>query len=532
MFKPKLCLLAATALSLVLSGPVAQAQQAQPAAPVTDIEGHRFAQAQPFGFDQLAGRARDMATRPFQPVPSARPDILDRIDFNAHWKIRFKNDETVMIGEAPVQFFHLGKYFQQPVRLFDVEGGQAREILYHRDYFDMPTDSPAMQLGDDLGFAGFRVMRPDMKTDWISFLGASYFRTDGFARQYGLSARGLAVNTGTAETEEFPRFTEFYLEQPENPADDLIVTALMDSPSVTGVYRMTLANKGGLGQVMDVQSRLFFRDSVERMGVAPLTSMFWFSETNRFAAADWRPEVHDTDGLMMVTGKGEEIWRPLNNPDRVVTSTFADENPRGFGLLQRDRNFENYQDDGIFYDKRPSVWVEPTSDWGKGSVTLVELPTNDEVYDNIGAFWTPEQPPQPGQEMDFNYRLTWAKDVPVAQTVARTTATRIGEGGYPGNPRPENQAKVHIEFTGDILKGLTREDVDFDVQLSGGVETIDAGVVPVVGKDGTFRLTFDVASDAETVDMRAYLSSPSGEPLTETWLGQIHPRQIQYLREH
>ncbi|MDB6453453.1 glucan biosynthesis protein [Falsirhodobacter sp. 20TX0035] len=525
-------ILAATALSLSLIAPAAQAQTTAPTAPVEDAALHRFGEAQPFSFDQLAARARDLSTRPFQPVEPVHSDILSQIDFNAHWRIRFKNEETVKIGDAPVQFFHLGKYFQQPVKIFEVADGQARQILYHRNYFTMPEDSPAMQLGDDTGFAGFRVMRPDLKTDWISFLGASYFRTDGFARQYGLSARGLALNTGTAQTEEFPRFTEFYLETPTDPSQDLIINALLDSPSVAGAYRITLTNRNGLGQVAEVQSRLFFRNGVERLGVAPLTSMFWFSETNRFASSDWRPEVHDTDGLMMVTGNGEEIWRPLNNPDRVVTSTFSDENPRGFGLLQRDRNFENYQDDGIFYDKRPSVWVEPTSDWGKGAVTLVELPTNDEVYDNIGAFWTPAEAPKPGQEIDFNYRLHWAKDAPIPENVARTSATRIGEGGYPGNPRPDNQVKMHVEFTGDVLKGLTRDDVDFNVEISNGVQAIEPGVVAVVGKNDTFRLTFDVASDADTLDIRANLVSPNGEPLTETWLGQIHPRQIQYLRKH
>lgn len=531
MSRIKFRLLTATALSLALLAPTVQAQQT-PSPATQAAEANRFGPAQAFGFDQLVQRARDMSTRPFEAQPPVHSDVLDRIDFNAHWKIRFRNDQTVDVGNAPIQFFHLGKYFQQPVKIFDVEDGQAREILYHRSYFDIPADSPAMELGDDMGFAGFRIMRPDLKTDWISFLGASYFRTDGFARQYGLSARGLALNTGTGSTEEFPRFTEFYLEASDDPSDDLVINALLDSPSVTGAYRMVVQNKGGLGQIMDIQSKLFFRDGVERAGIAPLTSMFWFSETNRFASADWRPEVHDTDGLMMLTGTGEEIWRPLNNPDRVVTSTFADTNPRGFGLLQRDRNFENYQDDGIFYDKRPSVWVEPTSDWGEGAVTLVELPTNDEVYDNIGAFWSPAEAPKAGQEMEFNYRLHWAKDVPVPQTVARTSATRVGEGGYPGSPRPENQVKVQIEFTGDILKGLTRDEVDLHVDLPEGITPIDAGLVPVVGKDGTFRLTFDVASEAETIDMRAYLSNTSGAPLTETWIGQIHPRQIQYFRRH
>ncbi|MCJ8139482.1 glucan biosynthesis protein [Falsirhodobacter halotolerans] len=520
-------LFSATALSLAFLAPLAHAQTA-PVVPATSET--RFGEEAPFSFDILADRARDLSTRPYVEAPIHHPDILEKIDFTAHWKILFDNDQTVDVGEAPVQFFHLGTYFRQPVRIFGVDNGQAREFTYHRDYFKMPDDSPARELGDDMGFAGFRIMRRDLKTDWISFLGGSYFRTDGFARQYGQSARGLAINTGLSQPEEFPRFTEFYLEEPQDPTADVVVYALLDSPSVAGAYRMRMSNQNGLGQIIDVQTRLFFRDGVERLGVAPLTSMFWFSESNRFAASDWRPEVHDTDGLLMLTGRGEEIWRPLNNPDRVVTSSFADSNPRGFGLMQRDRNFENYQDDGIFYDRRPSVWIEPTSDWGDGAVTLVELPTDDEVYDNIVAFWNPAQKPAAGQEMDFNYTMHWGKDAPIPYTVARTTATRIGEGGYPGNERPKNQIKVQVEFTGDILKGLTSEDVEFHIDLPEGTEAIDPGAIPVVGKDGTFRMTFDVRSDAQTLDVRAYLASPSGEPLTETWLGQIHPAQIAYLR--
>ncbi|WP_052362572.1 glucan biosynthesis protein [Falsirhodobacter sp. alg1] len=523
-------LLTATAISLALASPMAQAQTtATPAAQSQSTE--RFGPAASFSFDQLAERARDMATRPYEEAPVRHPDILDQIDFTAHWQILFDNNKTVDVGDAPVQFFHPGTYFRQPVKMFEVESGQAREILYHRDYFKIPDDSPAMQLGDDMGFAGFRVMRPDLKTDWISFLGGAYFRTDGFARQYGMSARGLAIDTGMDQPEEFPRFTEFYLEGGDDTGADLIVTALMDSPSVAGVYRMKISNQNGLGQVMDVQSRLFFRNSVDRLGVAPLTSMFWFSETNRFAAADWRPEVHDSDGLMMVTGTGEQIWRPLMNPDRVKTSSFSDDNPKGFGLMQRDRNFENYQDDGIFYDRRASVWIEPTSNWGKGAVTLVELPTNDEVFDNIVAFWNPAQKPAPGQEMDFNYTMHWGEDAPLRETVARTSATRIGEGGYPGNPRPADQVKMQIEFTGDILKGLSRDDISFKIDTPDDVELLDEGVVPVVGKDGTVRLTFDVKSTLDNVDLRVFLASKNGTPLTETWIGQINPAQIAYLRQ-
>lgn len=486
-------------------------------------------EAQPFSFDILAEKAEKMAAEPFKPYPVKNPELFDKIDYDAHWKIVFRKDHTVDVGpEAPVQFFHQGKYFKEPVTINLVKDGESREVLYTPDYFDMPEDSPAKAVEDQAGFAGFRVMRPNLKTDWISFLGASYFRTDGPDRQYGLSARALALNTGMSEPEEFPRFTSFYLQQGEMPGENIVIYALLDSPSVAGAYRIEAENEDGKGQVLNIKSRLFFRDSVERLGIAPLTSMYWYSEKHRNAAFDWRPEVHDSDGLQILTGSGEQIWRPLNNPNRVVTSSFYDENPRGFGLIQRDRKFDHYQDDGVFYNKRPSAWIEPEGDWGKGAVQLVELPTDDEIYDNIVAYWMPEDLPEAGDERDFSYRLYWAETAPETAALAHTTASRVGRGGVPGQPRPSDQVKVVVDFSGSAVKGLTTDDgVKPEVSVGNGAELIDAYAMPIVGTDD-WRLTFDLKFDdtVDTSEVRAYLVK-DGEPLTETWLSQFHHQQYE-----
>ncbi|MBD3764379.1 MAG: glucan biosynthesis protein D [Rhodobacterales bacterium] len=483
----------------------------------------------PFSFDLLAERARALAQAPHVPTPVEQPELLERIDYDAHWRIRFRPEATVTVGEVPVQFFHLGTYFRQPVRIFVTEGPAAREVVYDAAYFDMPADSPARDLTRGTGFAGFRLMRPDLKSDWISFLGAAYFRTDGALRQYGQSARALALNTGMSVPEEFPRFTEFYIGQA--PDGRVELHALMDGPSVAGAYRMRISNIDGQGQVMEIDSRLYFRNTVDRLGIAPLTSMYWFSETARFQAADWRPEVHDTDGLMLRTGAGEQIWRPLNNPDRVITSSFHDENPRGFGLIQRDRAFANYEDDGVFYDRRPAVWVEPTHGWGKGAVQLVEIPTDDEIFDNIVAFWNPVDPPQPGTALNLGYRLHWLDRVPPASDLAETVATRFGNGGVPGQARPQDLIKVVIDFEGPAIRGLGQQDgVTPDITAPPGVEIVNPYALPVVGTD-RWRLIFDVRSPADTptVDLRAFLKR-DGQPLTETWLGQLHPAQLNALR--
>jgi periplasmic glucans biosynthesis protein len=517
-FRQAACALALAASLFPAGGAIAQQTAPAPFVPVLTAPA-------PFSFDLLADRAKALALAPFVPTPVEQPEVLERVDYDAHWRIRFRPEATVMAGSTPVQFFHLGTYFRQPVKMFVTEGDTARKVRYDTEFFDMPEDSPARMLTRGAGFAGFRLMRPDLTSDWISFLGAAYFRTDGALRQYGQSARALALDTGMPTPEEFPRFTEFYIG--EAPDGRVVIHALMDGPRVAGAYRMVISNTEGQGQVMDIDSRLYFRAAVERLGVGPLTSMFWYSETNRYQATDWRPEVHDTDGLMLLTGAGEQIWRPLNNPARVVTSSFADDNPRGFGLVQRDRAFANYEDDGVFYDRRPAVWVEPTHGWGKGAVQLVEIPTDDEIYDNIVAFWNPADKPQAGSELAFGYRLHWVDQVPVPSDLARTVATRFAHGGVPGQPRPADLTKVVIDFEGPAVKGLGQQDgVTPEVSAPEGVEIVNPYTLPVVGTD-RWRLIFDVrATDGtDTVDLRAYLAK-DGAPLTETWLGQLHPAQL------
>ncbi|MGA0617333.1 glucan biosynthesis protein [Paracoccus sp. KR1-242] len=524
--------LCAAALALALSQPLllpsTGAAFAQDAASSFQPS---LGESRQFSFEELTDRARKIAAEPYVAPKVEQPEVLDKIDYDAHWRISFRPETTVKVGDVPVQFFHLGTYFRNPVKMSIVENGKSREIQYDPRFFDMPSDSPARQLTRGTGFAGFRLMNADLKTDWISFLGASYFRTAGPEGQYGMSARGLAINSGMSEPEEFPIFTEFYIEKPKDGGADVTIYALLDSPSVAGAYRMDISKGAeGEGQTMEISSRLFFRNSVERLGIGPLTSMYWYSETNRVLGFDWRPEVHDADGLKMIMGNGEVIWRPLMNPPRVVTSSYMTENPKGFGLLQRDRSFENYEDDGVFYNKRASVWIAPKGDWGKGQVQLVEIPTDDEIYDNIVTFWNPEQKPQAGQELDFDYTLTWMGDAPVSQPLARTVATRIGAGGVPGLPRPRGHLKVAIDFEGGGLDKLGQDDgVEPVVSVPEGVEIVQAYALPVVGT-GRWRLIYDIAAEGvETADIRAYLQR-DGVPLTETWLGQVHPAQFDRAR--
>jgi glucans biosynthesis protein len=403
------------------------------------------------------------------------------------------------------------------------EGAIVREVMYTEDYFDMPADSPAHDLPEGVGFAGFRVMRPELEPDWVSFLGASYFRADGPFMQYGMSARGLALDTGLSTPEEFPRFSAFWLGAPENAGDQLGVWALLESPSVVGAYRIGL--RGGVLQepsLITVHSRLFFRQQVQRLGVAPLTSMYWYSQRNRIVADEWRPEVHDSDGLAMATGSGERIWRPLMNPDVVRTSSYLDTDPKGFGLIQRDRQFASYEDDGVFYNRRPSVWVEPVGKWGSGAVQLVEIPTKDETFDNIVAYWTPDTQPAAGDELGFDYILHWADRDPLPASAATVWSTWQGQGGRPGQPIPEGTDKIVIDFKGPALSGLDVESgVEPVVEARNGRIVGEVSARPVVGTE-RWRLMFDFTSDpgaTNPVEIRAWLRL-KGNAVTETWLGQ------------
>ena len=490
----------------------------------------KMGEAEAFDIEILRTRARQRATTPYRPAKLEHEALLQDIDFDAHQKIRFRPDHALWGNEEAAfsaQAFHLHRYQKHPVKLYELREGQAREILFDTELFDFLDPKMKARVPEDLGFAGFRLMNPDGRTDWLAYQGASYFRSCGEQNQYGQSARGVAVNTAMPDPalpEEFPLFTAFWLEKPEPGSTTVTLYALLEGESLTGAYRFTW-HKPRQGPVKaDVDAWLYPRKDIARLGIAPLTSMYWYGENDRRDASDWRPEVHDTDGLALWTGSGERIWRPLGNPPRLMVNSFADRNPRGFGLLQRDKNFDHYQDDGVFYEKRPSVWVEPMGEWGAGAVQLVEISTDDEIYDNIVAYWVPANPVQPPQELHFAYRLHWGAEEPYpAGNVAQVTSTRLGKGGIPGQPRPPGHTKFAIDFAGGPLAAMPpRYDLEVVVTASRGTVS-GQYAVRVVGTD-RWRAFFDLDATPgpDPVDLRLFLRL-NGQPLTETWLYQYFP---------
>lgn len=487
--------------------------------------------AKPFDYAWLKGLARHLSEQPHQDHSGQIPEQLQKLSWDDYQAITYRPDHALWSdSKSPfrAQMFHLGRTFTTPVRIYQVSEGEAREIAYDPAMFNLEeTDLDASQLSERLGFAGFRLHHEsDWQRDIASFLGASYFRAVSQSMQYGLSARGLAIDTATPDSEEeFPVFTRFWLEQIDDRSL-VIVHALLESPSVTGAYRFEIA-KDVEGVTMDIDSALYPRQEISRVGVAPLTSMYLVGENDKEVNYDWRPEIHDSDGLAIHSGEDEWLWRPLVNPPQLRYNAFATTSPKGFGLVQRDHDFDHYQDDGVFYDRRPSVWVEPRGDWGEGTVDLVEIPAMDETFDNIVSYWHPVDPLQPGQEYLYAWRLSWYGLPPQQPSLARCVATRTGLGGVVGQRREYFSWRFAVDFRGGPFpfeEPPAEGEIEAVIEVSRGrVEITSAR--PLEAIQG-YRAMFDVVppdDSTDPIDLRLYLRDAEGTPLTETWLYQWSP---------
>ena len=471
--------------------------------------------ATPFDAGTVREAARALAAQPYRAPSETLPGPIADLNYDQYRDIRFRPEQAFWRSEKlpfQMQLFHRGFLYKPRVEMFEVSGGQARPIRYSPDLFDFQNlpRPPA----EDLGFAGFRLHapmnRPDYYDEVIAFLGASYFRALGKGQIYGLSARGLAIGTADPKGEEFPLFRSFWVERPREGVNAITVHALLDSPSCAAAFRFAI--RPGESTVMDVESTLFPRSDMALVGVAPLTSMFWFSAINRAGRDDWRPAVHDSDGLALSTGRQERIWRPLANPRDLQISAFGDVNPRGFGLIQRHREFNDYEDLEARYEKRPSLWIEPIGDWGEGAVTLVEIPTSSEIHDNIVAFWRPKEPLKAKGEYRYTFRMHWGKDAPGGSEVARIVETRSGAS------LSNAQRRIFVlDARGGPLDSLPAEARP---EL---VATASAGRIhnPVIHRNeetGGWRLAFELEpGNAPLIELRAEVKL-DGKPLTETWL--------------
>ncbi|MYZ46711.1 glucan biosynthesis protein [Propylenella binzhouense] len=464
----------------------------------------------PFSPDWLIQQAKDLASKDYTEPDFPLPGDLAKLSYDRYRDIRYRSEARVWAGSGRpfmLDLFHRGFIYNDHVTISLLENGQARRIRYTKDLFDFGA-SPQPPEDADLGFSGFRVRypinTPDVWDEFLVFQGATYFRAVAQNQLYGISARGLAINTATPEGEEFPVFTNFWIETPAPETRLLNVYALLDSPSTTGAYRFSI--QPGAETVMDVQATLFPRVDIDHIGLAPLSSMFLFDAMNRGLFDDFRPSVHDSNGLLMLTGRGEWVWRPLANPAELQLSAFADQSPRGFGLMQRTRSFDDFKDLEARYERRPSLWIEPLGDWGKGQVVLLEIPVEMEIHDNISVFWRPAEPIPAEKPWTFQYRMRWSQNIE-----HELLATVDSRAGLTSN---EQRRVFVVDFRSAKMPPL--DQLAMEVNASAG-EVVHP-VLQANAPDGTIRASFQLdPGSAALSELRLRLTA-NGQPASETWL--------------
>lgn len=479
-----------------------------------------------FDFADVAQRAQRLAAKPFKPQESNLPDALVNLSYFQYRDIRFKPERQYWRGAKlrfELAFFHQGLHFNRPVKIHEVAEDGVHEIKFSPEDFDYGMNKVDRNQVRALGFAGFRVHYPlnsaKYKDEALSFLGASYFRALGTGQRYGLSARGLALDTGLAAGEEFPQFVEFWIGRPAPYDKELTIHALLDSPRAAAAYRFVL--RPGAETVMDIKVRLYLREKVGKLGLAALSTMYFYGENERPQFEDFRPEVHDSDGLSIHSGSGEWLWRPLVNPRRLLVSSYSMDDFVGFGLMQRDRAFGSYQDVFARYELRPSVWVEPKGKWGAGRIELIQIPTPDDTNDNIVAFWVPAAPPPPGKPIDFEYRLHWQKDAETRPPLAWVMQSRAGRR-YTG--KPDNSISFNVDFVGALLaKRPADAKVTAVVTADANGEVLEANTYRNEATGG-WRTSLRIRrrDEKKPVELRAYLKEED-KTLSETWSYLLPP---------
>jgi glucans biosynthesis protein len=488
--------------------------------------------AHAWSLEDVAALASQRTKTPFKEASHAVPAELAKMDYDDYRDIRFKPDNTLWRAEKlpfEANFFHVGRHGDS-VRVHEITSAGVKRVPYDPAKFNFGKNKLSPKNWGDLGYGGVRAFSnlnsPTYKDELVVFSGASYFRALGSGQLYGLSARGLAVDTAGPAKEEFPRFTDFWLEKPAREGDPLTIYALMDSARMTGAYRFEV--KPGEQTVTDVQARIFMRATdkpVTTLGLAPLTSMFFFGE-NQPRPGDFRPEVHDSDGLMIATGEGEWLWRPLQNPASPLVTSFKMKSLKGFGLMQRDRAFSNYEDTEARYEKRPSAWVTPVKGFGAGRVELLQFATPDETHDNVAAYWVPEQMPAPGQSIDLAYQIAWQGKNQQLPPNGWVTQSRRGIGySKLGADALGQQIQFVIDFAGPALDALPEEaKVEAITTASANARVVES-LAYRNPATGAWRMTLRVerlktTEPAQPIELRAFLQN-NNQTLSETWTNLI-----------
>ncbi|WP_227538041.1 glucan biosynthesis protein G [Marinobacter vulgaris] len=481
--------------------------------------------AQAFEFEKVVDRARALAEGKYEPPPEV-PAFLRELNYQDYQAIRF-NPEVSLWREGRSRFQVMtvppGNFYTHTVQLNEIDADGVKPIPFDKSAYSFPNSDLAKRIPANLGHAGFKLTYPLGEgaeyNQFLVFAGASYFRGVGTENRFGLSARGIAVNTGLPSGEEFPSFVEFWLERPGGGSDRMRVYGLLNGPSVSGAYRFDI-HPGSITRV-EVTAELFFRNAVDQPGLAPLTSMFYYGENTKRPAGEWRPQVHDSDGLLIHDeGSGEWLWRPLVNPSRLNLSYLQVKRLGGFGLIQRDTAFHQFEDAEARYDLRPSAWVSPRQGWSDGEVVLVEIPTNSETNDNIVAFWKPAEDASAGTRQQFAYTLSFGGPDVAGQDSGRAIKTFVGDGNRTGGGAVENSLRIIVDFAGGPLEKLKPDaPVIGTVSAGGGSEGTEIleHYVEFIEADNNWRLSMLVRPGKATNSVLRGQLMLDDQPLTEVW---------------
>lgn len=482
-----------------------------------------------FSFQTVIDHAKQLAEKQFQEQKDDTPDFLKHLSYDQWRDIRFRPAQTLWgkdSADFKIRFFHVGFLYNKPVIFHYVDALGVHPFSFSPELFDYGKNTFGDKVPQDLGFAGLRIHYPinvpTYEDEVAVFLGASYFRAVARKELYGLSARALCLNTAAASGEEFPFFKEFWIMKPHAGAHEITLYALLDSQSLSGAYKFII--QPGEETIIQVKSVLFIRKKIEKLGIAPMTTMFWYGENSdwKIRDNDFRPEVHDSDGLLILSKTGEWIWRPLVNPKQLSINTFEVNTPRGFGLLQRDVNFDHYQDLEARYDLRPSLWISPVGDWGAGHVELVQIPIPNEFNENINVFWVPKNAVEPGQRLNFSYTMRWCSSKTKHFYKGYVTDTRIVR-------EPQNKkVKFILDFEGDGINKISSEkQLDDEIEVSKGYSVVEQQLIKNPVTQG-WRLVFQLKQQEDVpfedimpgkrvpAELRVFIKKEN-HPETETW---------------
>jgi periplasmic glucans biosynthesis protein len=472
-------------------------------------------------FSRVATLAEILAANPYQPPPEV-PDLMRNLTYKEYQNIRFDPNQSLWHeskSKFQVMLVPPGLFYTHQVRINVIDSTGVHTLPFNKSFFTFDDPEIEKRIPPDLGYAGLKLTFPlsaNEQNQFLVFAGASYFRAVGADHAWGISVRGIAVDTGLPSGEEFPSFVEFWLERPAPSAQEMVVYGLLDGPGVTGAYQFNV--RPGRNTVVKVTAKLFARKNISLIGVAPLTSMFFYGENTGRPVGEWRKEIHDSDGLLIHNGvSGEWLWRPLLNPKLLEMDFFATENLRGFGLLQRDTEFSNYQDLAARYNARPSAWVEPIGDWGLGKVVLVQLPTDDETHDNIVAFWTPDTPFTQGQSLSVGYQITFGGSEFPGLPLAQAARTFVGDGNIIGGGQVPGAYRILVDFSGGALSKLkSNAPVKGVVTGLEGTEVVEQ-FTEFNEPAQSWRLSMLVKpAEEKPVVLRAYLTE-NEKAVSETW---------------